>query len=150
MKIWSSHLLDNLSNCLMNLKNSIQRVGRPCSANCEGLVASLHGANWTTCYKFFNMFYHSLRIFGRRERIRLRANIMLLLTHMHYTLNVILVFASKAPTRMFACCRLHGVSRIWIILTKKMASVEVVETSSTKHIETTTMPRVTSQGAMPA
>ena len=22
MKIWSSHLLDNLSNCLMNLKNS--------------------------------------------------------------------------------------------------------------------------------
>ena len=91
------------------------------------------------------MFCHSLRIFGRRERIRLRANIMLLLTHMHCTLNVILVSTSKAPTRMFACCRLHGVSRIWIILTKKMASVEVVETSSTNHIETTTMPRVISQ-----
>ena len=125
--------------------NSLQRVSRPCSANGEGLVASLHGK-----HKFFNMFYHSLHIFDRRERIMLRANIMLLLTHIHCTLNVILVFPSKAPTRMFACGRLHGVSRIWIILTKKMASVEVVETSSTKHIETTTMPRVNYQGAMPA
>jgi len=27
MKIWSSHLLDNLSNCLMNLKNSGDLMG---------------------------------------------------------------------------------------------------------------------------
>ena len=27
MKIWSSHLLDNLSNCLMNLKNSVDSTG---------------------------------------------------------------------------------------------------------------------------
>ena len=27
MKIWSSHLLDNLSNCLMNLKNSGDSTG---------------------------------------------------------------------------------------------------------------------------
>ena len=27
MKIWSSHLLDNLSNCLMNLKNSDDSTG---------------------------------------------------------------------------------------------------------------------------
>ena len=27
MKIWSSHLLDNLSNCLMNLKNSGDSMG---------------------------------------------------------------------------------------------------------------------------
>ena len=27
MKIWSSHLLDNLSNCLVNLKNSGDSTG---------------------------------------------------------------------------------------------------------------------------
>ena len=34
MKIWSSHLLDNLSNCLMNLKNSGDSTGfEPMSSN---------------------------------------------------------------------------------------------------------------------
>ena len=33
MKIWSSHLLDNLSNCLMNLKNSGDSTGDIC-LNC--------------------------------------------------------------------------------------------------------------------
>ena len=59
-------------------------------------------ANWPTCHKLFNMVYHSLRIFGRRERIRLRTKIMPSLRHMHCTLNVILLSAIKALTRMFA------------------------------------------------
>ena len=48
MKIWSSHLLDNLSNCLMNLKNSGDSTGfEPmiCSPLCNfiaQLVRALH------------------------------------------------------------------------------------------------------------
>ena len=39
MKIWSSHLLDNLSNCLMNLKNSGDSMVRALHQHCKsGLV----------------------------------------------------------------------------------------------------------------
>ena len=42
MKIWSSHLLDNLSNCLMNLKHSGDSNPRPLRCRCSALT------NWAT------------------------------------------------------------------------------------------------------
>ena len=48
MKIWSSHLLDNLSNCLMNLKNSGDSMGfkHRTSYNTSFILHSFHGKTW--------------------------------------------------------------------------------------------------------
>ena len=50
MKIWSSHLLDNLSNCLMNLKNSGDSTGfEPMTSAMPVQYQVSYQANWELC-----------------------------------------------------------------------------------------------------
>ena len=60
MKIWSSHLLDNLSNCLMNLKNSGDSTGfEPLNYPASARIISSFDFKHRTAYNIPFMFWYS-------------------------------------------------------------------------------------------
>ena len=86
MKIWSSHLLDNLSNCLMNLKNSGDSTGFDpmtsampvqCSNQLSYKVTQLRAGQfvglmfsrernvvWKKCYIWSAVFWNQMKIWS--------------------------------------------------------------------------------------
>ena len=64
MKIWSSHLLDNLSNCLMNLKNSGDSTGfKPMTS-----AMPVQCSNPLTCSQLCDFIAQWVRALHRHRR----------------------------------------------------------------------------------
>ena len=71
LKIWSSHLLDNLSNCLMNLKNSgIFQVHETIAYNLSYYIpfTGKHEPNKLTCSQLCDFIAQLVRALHRHRR----------------------------------------------------------------------------------
>ena len=73
MKIWSSHLLDNLSNCLMKLKNSGDSTGfEPLTSampvQCSNQLSYEHEPNKLTCSQLCDFVAQLVRALHQHRR----------------------------------------------------------------------------------
>ena len=68
MKIWSSHLLDNLSNCLVNLKNSGDSIHYSDSTSNDIPFTGKHEPNKLTCSQLCDFIAKLVRALHRHRR----------------------------------------------------------------------------------